>query len=49
MLWVCHRIRRIRNWTLDKEVIEKRKLKNQRENEEKERRNENDDDNGSGI
>ena len=34
MLWVHHRIRRIRNQTLDEEVIKKRKLRNQRENEE---------------
>ena len=34
VLWVYHRIRRIRNQTSDKEVIKKRKLRNQRENEE---------------
>ena len=44
MLWVHHRIRRIRNQTSDEEVIKKRKLRNQRENEE----NENDDVDGSG-
>ena len=44
MLWVRHRIRRIRNQTSDKEVIKKRKLRNQRKNEE----NENDDVGGSG-
>ena len=44
VLWVCHRIRRIRNQTLDEEVIKKRKLKSQRENEE----NGNDDVDGSG-
>ena len=44
MLWVSHRIRRIRNQTSDEEVIKKRKLRNQRENEE----NGNDDVNGSG-
>ena len=43
MLWVHHRIRRIKNQTSDGEVIKKRKLRNQRENEE----NENDDVNGS--
>ena len=44
MLWVHHRIRRIRNQTTDEEVIKKRKLRNQRENEE----NGNDDVDGSG-
>ena len=34
MLWVHHRIRRIRNQTSDEKVIKKRKLRNQRENEE---------------
>ena len=34
VLWVCHRIRRIRNQTSDEEVIKKRKLRNQKENEE---------------
>ena len=34
VLWVCHRIRRIRNQTSDEEVIKKRKLRNQRENKE---------------
>ena len=44
VLWVHHRIRRIRNKTSDEEVIKKRKLRNQRENEE----NGNDDVDGSG-
>ena len=44
MLWVRHRIRRIRNQTSYKKVIKKRKLRNQRENEE----NKNDDVDGSG-
>ena len=44
MLWVHHKIRRIRNQTSDEEVIKKRKLRNQRENEE----NRNDDVDGSG-
>ena len=44
MLWVRHRIRRIRNQTSDEEVIKKRKLRNQTENEE----NGNDDVDGSG-
>ena len=48
VLWVRHRIRRIRNRTSDEEVIKKRKLRNQRENEEKWRRNENDEDGESG-
>ena len=43
VLWVRHRIRRIRNQTSDEEVIKKRKLRNQRENEE----NGNDDVDGS--
>ena len=44
VLWVRHRIRRIRNQTSDEEVIKKRKLRNQRENEE----NGNNDVDGSG-
>ena len=44
MLWVCHRIRQIKNQTSDEEVIKKRRLRNQRENEE----NENDDIEGLG-
>ena len=44
MLWVHHRIKRIKIRTSGEEVIKKRKLRNQRENEE----NENDDVNGSG-
>ena len=36
VLWVRHRIRRIRNRTSDEEVFKKRKLRNQRENEKKE-------------
>ena len=43
VLCVRHRIRRIRNYKSDEEVIKKRKLKNQRENEE----NGNDDVDGS--
>ena len=42
MLWVRHRIKRIRNQTSDEEVIKKRKLRNQRENEDN--RNEDNDD-----
>ena len=44
VLWVRHRIRRIRIRTSGEEVIKKRKLKNQRENDE----NENDDVDESG-
>ena len=33
MLWVHHRIRWIRIWTSDEEVIKKRRLRNQSENE----------------
>ena len=44
VLWVHHKIRRIRNQTSDEKVIKKRKLRNQRENEE----NGNDDVDGSG-
>ena len=38
VLWVHHRIRRIRNRTSDEEVIKKRRLRNQRENKMKEMR-----------
>ena len=44
VLWVHHRIKRIKNQTSDEEVIKKRKLRNQRENE----KNRNDDVDGLG-
>ena len=43
VLWVSHRIRRIRNRTSDEEVIEKKRLKFKDEKKER-RENENDDD-----
>ena len=44
MMWVHHRIRRIKNQTSGEQVIKKRKLRNQTENEE----NGNDNVDGSG-